>query len=79
MIELSIDAFNNFECIGNLCEDHCCREWSITIDKSTYDNYEKEDNEEFKEIFKHAVSKRKDGGAYDYAVMNLNSEGECLF
>ena len=41
MIELSIDAFNNFECIGNLCEDHCCREWSISIDKSTYDNYEK--------------------------------------
>lgn len=79
MIELSIDAFNNFECIGNLCEDHCCREWSISIDKSTYDNYEKEDNEEFKRIFKHAVSKIKDGGEYNYAIMNLNMNGECMF
>lgn len=79
MIELSIDAFNNFECIGSLCEDNCCREWAITIDKQTYDNYENEINEEFKEIFKNAVLKIKDGGEYDYAIMNLNIEGECLF
>lgn len=30
---LSVDYFDKFECIGNKCEDHCCKNWSITIDK----------------------------------------------
>ena len=47
MLELNIDAFDNFECIGSECEDHCCRDWSITIDKDTYDKYKKEEHEGF--------------------------------
>ena len=79
MIELNIDAFDKFECIGSECEDHCCRDWSITIDKATYDNYKKEENEEFKKIFEYAVSKRKYATKYNYAIMHLNMYGECLF
>lgn len=79
MLELNIDAFDNFECIGSKCEDHCCRDWLIIIDKSTYDNYKKEKNEEFKKIFEHAVSKNKYATEYNYAIMNLNKNGECHF
>lgn len=79
MLELNIDAFGNFECIGSQCEDHCCRDWSITIDKDTYDKYKKEENEEFKKIFEYAVSKQKYATKYNYAEMHLNINGECLF
>lgn len=79
MLELNIDSFDNFECIGSKCEDHCCRDWSITIDKSTYDKYKKVENEEFKKIFEDAVLKKKYATKYEYAVMNLNKNGECPF
>lgn len=79
MLELNIDAYDKFECIGSKCEDHCCRDWSITIDKSTYDNYKKEENEEFKKVFEYAVSKNKYATKYNYATMRLNINGECLF
>lgn len=79
MRELSIDAFNNFECIGSLCEDHCCKEWVISIDKSTYKKYEKEKNKEFKEVFKNGVVKVKDGGKHNYAVINLKNDNTCPF
>ena len=38
---LSIDYYKEFECIGNKCEDNCCKEWKITIDKKTYNKYKK--------------------------------------
>lgn len=79
MLELNIDAFDNFECIGSKCEDHCCRDWLITIDKSTYDNYKKEEHKEFKEKFEEAVFKNKHATEYSYAIMNLNEKGECFF
>ncbi len=28
-----------FHCIGPDCEDHCCGEWEIPVDKSTYEKY----------------------------------------
>jgi lysine-N-methylase len=30
-----------FHCIGPDCEDHCCGEWEIPVDKSTYEKYRK--------------------------------------
>ena len=33
---LSIDYYKEFECIGSKCEDNCCKDWKITIDKKTY-------------------------------------------
>lgn len=30
---LSIDYYKAFKCIGNKCEDNCCKGWKITIDK----------------------------------------------
>src|ERR1700722_6741612 len=28
-----------FRCIGSDCEDHCCGDWDIPLDKSTYAKY----------------------------------------
>jgi lysine-N-methylase len=79
MMELSIDAFNNFKCIGELCEDHCCKEKLVSIDKTTYKKYKREENKEFKELFRYAISKLPEGKENKYAVMNLYTNGNCCF
>lgn len=38
---LSMEYYKQFKCIGNECEDHCCKGWNITIDKKTFKNYKK--------------------------------------
>src|SRR5579863_2461440 len=30
-----------FHCLGSDCVDTCCRGWDVTIDKATYDRYQK--------------------------------------
>lgn len=44
---LSMEYYNGFKCIGNQCEDHCCKGWTITIDKKTFKNYKKLKKTEF--------------------------------
>lgn len=39
--------FKNFSCIGRDCEETCCKNWRITIDKSTYKRYQKLTSNEF--------------------------------
>ena len=73
MLELNIDAFDNFECIGRECEDHCCKDWSITIDKDTYDKYKKEEHEGFKKMFEFFILKNK----YDIPT-NKNLESNVI-
>lgn len=79
MLELSMDAVDTFECIGNLCDDTCCKDWLITIDQSTYFKYKKESNTEFKEMFDTSVSRLRCASKDAYAIMNLNKKGECFF
>ena len=31
--------YQDFQCIGDKCEDNCCHGWTISIDKKTYRNY----------------------------------------
>ena len=79
MLELSIDAFDNFECIGNLCEDTCCRDWDIVIDQDTYFKYKRVDKPEFKDIFEKGTTRLKCANKNNYALMNLNEDKECMF
>lgn len=79
MIELAIDAFDEFTCIGDLCEDHCCKGWSVIIDKDTHEVYEKVKDAKFKDKFNVGVSKLKKGSRNNFSVMNLNGEGNCYF
>ena len=36
--------FKQFKCIGGECEDHCCKEWHVNIDKNSYEKYKAIDN-----------------------------------
>lgn len=69
---LNIDYYDNFKCIGNKCEDHCCKDWRITIDKKTYMKYKKLQNSEFKnKLIANIGRNRKSKSDYDYAKINL--------
>ncbi len=69
---LSIDYYDNFKCIGNRCEDHCCKDWGITIDKKTYTKYKKLQSSEFKsKLIDNIGRNRKSKSDYDYAKINL--------
>ena len=79
MLELKMDAFDTFECIGSACEDTCCRDWNITIDQGTYFKYKKETNPEFKETFEKGTIRLRNANKEAYALMAFNKNGECMF
>ena len=31
--------YQQFQCIGDRCENNCCQGWSISIDKASYQHY----------------------------------------
>lgn len=83
--------FKNFECIGSSCEDTCCKDWSISIDKKTYEKYRKIDEIAKKSkktkfsplagghITRHILkNKKKDTFENHYAQLNL-VDGFCPF
>ena len=37
------EYYKKFECIGNKCEYTCCAGWTITVDKNTYEKYQRID------------------------------------
>lgn len=64
--------YNQFQCIGNKCEDHCCKGWKITIDKDTYMKYKKVKNIDFKDKLQESIGRnRQTKSNYDYGKMKL--------
>lgn len=69
---LSIDYYDDFKCIGNKCEDHCCKDWKITIDKKTYKMYKKLPANEFsKKLNSHINRNRQSKSDNHYAKIQL--------
>lgn len=69
---LRMDYYDNFRCVGNECEDHCCKDWSITIDKKTYIKYKKIQNSEFKNKLVNNIGRnRQSKSDLDYAKIKL--------
>lgn len=69
---LSIDYYKDFECIGNKCEDNCCKDWKITIDKKTYNKYKKLPVSDFSKKLNNCINRdRKSKNDRHYAKINL--------
>lgn len=81
MNKLIVPEFlQNFECIGSQCEDTCCQEWEIRIDKNTYYTYYKSKNKVINEKFNSSISlKEKSTNDANYAKINLNENNICTF
>lgn len=69
---LRMDYYDNFRCSGNKCEDTCCKDWNITIDKKTYMTYKNLKNSEFKnKLIENIGRNRQSKSDLDYAKIKL--------
>lgn len=76
---LKPEYYDKFRCVGSDCKDHCCKDWTITIDENTYNKYMNTSDEEFKQklIDNIIVEKDKEG---KISVIKFKLEnGKCKF
>ena len=69
-----------FQCIGPACEDHCCGEWDIPLDKTTYQKYKQFPKDklglEIEQFVGITPARGHDGW---YAQINRRAGGCCPF
>ena len=74
---------HQFSCLGGECEDTCCQNWDIHLDKKHYEIIEQEitGNEEHRQVFSRYVCRNADKTASErnYAFIKLNDSGFCPF
>jgi len=67
---ITTNYLSRFICLGGACEDHCCKEWRIFVDKSHYKKIKKlmsEDSGErqmFKDSFKLVLGENSSSDSY---------------
>lgn len=73
-----------FRCIGGACEEHCCQQWQINIDRTNYKRMQKalsrsaEDREKFDKVFKRKRSSLDKENAFACLVLREDN-GSCPF
>jgi lysine-N-methylase len=69
-----------FECIGAKCEDVCCGDWDIPLDKITYQHYRQFPREKLGSLVSHFVSQNPES-THDnaYAFIHRTDSGNCPF
>ena len=70
---------SRFKCIGSECEDTCCANWRVTIDKKTFYAYRQTTHPKMVELFaKNIKRQRSKSGDGNYARIELNADTqEC--
>lgn len=73
------DYMDEFQCIGDQCEDSCCAGWTVNIDKSSYKKYQKVNAPQLKQLFNHSLKrvKGKQLSANNYATIKLDANNHC--
>lgn len=81
MKELQIiqpDFVKNFSCIGSACRDHCCKDWTISIDKNTYRKYKNSQNSTIRNIAIKNISVTRTS-TDNWATMGFREDGNCPY
>ncbi len=70
-----------FRCIGASCEDPCCRDWAIPLDKQTYEQYRKFPQDKLGSVVSQYVSINATAGAPEaiFARILPTTSGCCPF
>lgn len=77
---LSPRYMSNFTCLGNQCEDTCCKYWRIDIDYQTYKRYTKITDPKLRYLIGEYVLKNKNPDhKLKYAMFKLKEDGHCAF
>lgn len=73
--------FSSFTCLGGDCEDTCCRNWEVKLDKTHYDLLETamsvDEHEEsmFRQYIR--LNESMISGDHDYAFIRMSVNGYC--
>ena len=77
-IILSPTYVNQFSCLGPTCEDLCCGQWNIDVDKNTYFKYRKVNDATLKPLFEQSIKRNRKGQSLNnYAQIILNEDRKC--
>ena len=73
--------FSGFSCLGDQCEDTCCRDWEVKLDREHYEVLEtvmSKDNVE-KSVFEQYIhlNDKLITGDHDYAFIRMGVKGYC--
>lgn len=74
-------SFSNFSCLGEECEDTCCRNWQVKLDRQHFSVLKKAmlKNEQDKNIFEKNIHLNTNSisSDRDYAFVNMREDGFC--
>lgn len=75
------DYYQQFRCIGPECEDSCCVGWSVTIDRVSWQRYQKCEHETLAPMFRSVVveNEKSRQSEQEYARVKLQADGRCSF
>ncbi len=69
-----------FRCIGPECEDHCCRDWDIPLDRATYEKYQRFSDETLGTLVSAFVAVSEIGAPdATHGVIHRLPSGQCAF
>lgn len=76
---LQPQSYHAFRCIGAECEDTCCAGWIVSVDKTTYQAYQRSEDPELAPRFRELITIKTDTQGEDsYARIALSSP-DCPF
>ena len=66
-----------FRCTGMDCEDNCCREWTVNIDRQTYEKYKS--LPEIQPLLDKCITVKDGATDLEYAKIQYTPSGVCPF
>ena len=73
--------FSNFSCLGGDCEDTCCRNWKVKLDRQHYDILKKvmSEHDDEKNVFEKYIyiNENTITSDYDYSYIRMEANGYC--
>ncbi len=70
----------SFSCIGEKCEDTCCKGWKVGVDKEHYNLYKVMEETTLKNLFQTAFEINKEAESEEnFAYIRMDVNGECPF
>jgi lysine-N-methylase len=74
----------DFRCIGSACEDSCCEEWAVHVDRSTFEKYQQLPGGPLRTIIDENILRIPEPGqasesaaAAAFAQIRMNTLGKC--
>lgn len=67
--------YDSFNCIGENCEDTCCKGWRIPIDKETYRKYKKLKKTDIGQKIKTSIEELPSKSKYSYGQFKITNKG----